>query len=481
MGHTGDQKSVAGIREARVDAGNGGAGAGARSSGAQSGGEAQGGAAGAGVERRVKIVRGRIVHTPESPFETGGALKSYPDGAVAVEAGRIAALGAYRELASEFPDAPVVDWSGAWIFPGMVDAHVHFPQVHVIGGMGLSLLDWLERRALPEECRLADPEYARGIARSFLSALLRNGTTAALVFGAHFAAAQEVLFEEAEKSGLFIASGLVLSDRLLAPELHTTPERAYEESKRLVDRWHGRGRLRYAVTPRFALSASEGILEVARSLMDEVPGAWFQTHLNETKGEIEAVASLFPDARDYLDVYERFELVRDRSVFAHNVHSRDRELDALAASRAWVAHCPSSNAGLGSGLFPMTRHVRRGVRIALGSDVGAGAGFSLFHEGLMAYQTQMLREDGYALKPAHLLYLVSRAGALALGIDGEAGDLTPGKRADLVVVRPPHGSTLEALLARCESEEEALALVFTLAREESVAAVYLAGEIAYRR
>lgn len=429
----------------------------------------------------MKLFRGRIVHTPYDPFAGEEGAEYFDDGALAVEGGRIAALGPYLELRRRYPEAEVHGEKGDLLLPGFVDTHVHFPQVYVVGGMGLPLLEWLERRTLPEEARFADPHYARTVAKSFFRRLLMNGTTAALVFGAHFFEAQRAFFEEGAASGLTIASGLVLSDRRLRPELHTSPEQAYAESAQLIREWHGKGRLRYAVTPRFAVSAGEGILEAAGALLQEFPGVLFQTHLNESEAEIRLVAELFPQALDYLDVYDRFGLVRRGSVFAHDVHVTDRQLRRLAEARGAVAHCPSSNAFLGSGLFPMARHVAHGVRFALGSDVGAGTGFSLFKEGLMAYQAQMLQGEGFPLTPVHLLYLATRAGAIALGMDGEIGDLQTGKRADFLVARPLAGSTLATVVSRAESLVDLLAALFTLAGEESVAEVYLAGERAYSR
>ena len=428
-----------------------------------------------------KLFRATVMHTPQNPFMTDRAFQVFSDGAVAVRDGRVLAVGDYHELRSAYPDAGMVDRRGAYLLPGFIDTHVHYPQVNIIGAMGTPLLEWLERRTLPEERRFADATYALPVARRFLRELLQNGTTGAMVFGCHFEEGQDLFFQEAEKTGMTIASGLVLSDRNLLPELHTDPQRAYDESRRLIQKWHGKGRLRYAVTPRFAVSASEPLLEAAQALMNDFPGVLFQTHLNENRDEIRLVGELFPDALDYLDVYARFDLVRETSVFAHNVHTTPRELGVLAASRATVAHCPSSNAFLGSGLFPMQAHAVHGVRFALGTDVGAGVGFSIFKEALAAYQAQMLQPEGYALTPVHLLYLATKAGALALGVADEAGDFEAGKRADMIVVRPPADSLLETVLDRVETPVEALAAIFTLARAESVSEVYLAGALAYDR
>jgi len=419
------------------------------------------------------LLRAQLFHTPGNPFTQAAALAAVADGAIAFAQGRILAVGEFAALRRDYAEAPVSDHRGSILLPGLIDTHVHYPQLPIVGAMGLGLLDWLNTRTLPHEEAFAEPGYARRQARQFLRLLVGNGTTAALVFGAHFAGAMQVFFEEAEQLGLRITSGLVLGDRQLTPALHTTPERAYQESRALLAAWHGRGRVRYAVTPRFSLSCSEALLEVCRALLQEAPGVFFTTHLNETAAEVAAVAALFPWAEDYLATYEHFGLVGSRSVFAHNLHASDEQLRRLARGGSSIAHCPSSNAFLGSGLFPLRRHLAHNLTVALGTDVGAGTGLCLLGEALAAYQGQMLQ--GHPLTPAQLLYLATRAGAEALGLAAEVGDLTPGKSADFVLLRPPAGSTLEAVLQHSPSAEATLGALFTLARQESVAEVYLAG------
>ncbi|MGI8571945.1 MAG: guanine deaminase [Solirubrobacteraceae bacterium] len=426
------------------------------------------------------IVRAQVAHTPRDPFvHDDAALETFGDGALAFAEERILACGPYPEVRSQHPEAEILDARDAILLPGFVDCHVHYPQIGMIGAMGLELLDWLRTRALPEEARLADARYAMELADRFLRALAANGTTTALVFGSHFPRAQEALFSAAQELGLRVASGLVVSDRNLLPELEVTPAAAFEASQALIKRWHGQGLLRYAITPRFSVSCSDEMLEACSALGQEADGLLFTSHLNESRNEIELVAELFPWARDYLETYERFELVHARSVFAHDVHPSDDELRRLAGARASVAHCPSSNAFLGSGLFPMRGHLEFGTRFALGTDVGAGTGLNMFKEGLMAYQMQMIRSDGPHLSPAHVLYLATRAGAAALGIEDEVGDLAPGKSADFILVRPPNGSVLEAVLERTESLEASIGALFTLAREDSIAQVRVAGRLVW--
>jgi guanine deaminase len=288
-----------------------------------------------------------------------------------------------------------------------------------------------------------------------------------------------MLFEAACTKGLRMVSGLVLSDRLLPEPLRNTPAGAYQQSRALIERFHGHDGLRYAVTPRFALSASEAMLEVCHALMRDFPDVGFQTHLNENTQEIADVARAFPQAQHYLAAYDRFDLVGPRSVFAHNVHPTQSELERLAGAGSAVAHCPCSNASLGSGFFPMHRHLAAGVTFALGTDVGAGTGFGMLKEALQCYLLQRLMPDGFALSPAHLLYLATRAGAEAIGMEAETGDFTAGKSADFVCLRPPEGSVLAAALSQAESAERLLSALLTLAGAESVREVRVRGRVVH--
>ncbi|HEU4742584.1 MAG TPA: guanine deaminase [Meiothermus sp.] len=422
-----------------------------------------------------RILRGVLAHTPSSPFR-GPGFEAFSDGGLVIREGRIVALGPFAEVRSQYPDAEVSDLREGVILPGFVDLHVHYPQVRIIGALGYRLLDWLESNTLPEEAKLADAVYARALARDFLRGLLRNGTTTALVFGSHFAAAMEVFFEEALASRLRILAGLVLSDRNLRPELHTTPQRAYQESLSLARKWHERGKLRYAVTPRFSLSCSEAILEVCQQIQHEVSGAFFTSHLNEMPEEIATVKGLFPWADSYCQTYDKFGLVSDHAVFAHNVYPQDAELECLASYRAAVAHCPCSNAFIGSGIFPLKAHLEAGVKFGLGTDVAGGTGFGILKEGLMAYLAQRLLPEGYLLTAPQLLYLATRAGAEALNLQDEIGDFGIGKAADLVYVKPPKGSSLEAVLHHAETPEQMLGALFTMASEADIAQVFVDGE-----
>ncbi len=421
------------------------------------------------------LFRGTFLDTPENPF-TGGTLRVATDAALLVEDGVFRARGADQELRRAHPAEQVVDLTGGLVLPGFVDTHVHFPQIRAVGGMGMPLMEWLDKYALPEEARMADPAYAGSVAEEFVRGLAAAGTTSALVFGAHYVDAMDTLFSAASRVGLRVTSGLVVSDRLLRPDLLTTPDRAHTESVALANRWHGVGRNRYAVTPRFSLSCTDELLAACHDVMNDVPDAWFTSHLNENDAEIATVAELFGGS-DYLSTYDKHGLVGRRSVFAHNVHPTDVELKLLGTTGATVAHCPTSNAALGSGLFPIGRHLDHGVRVALGSDVGAGTGFSLLKEGLQAYFCQqLLGDNGHPLTSAHLLHLSTSAGAEALGLD-EVGDLSVGKRFDAQLLRPADSSPLAVGITHAADAEEVLARIFTLGTPADVRAVWIDGEL----
>lgn len=423
------------------------------------------------------LYRARVLDAPDGPLGQA-TLRADEDAGLLVEGGAITSRGPWREVAGSpgAERATRVDLRNGWLLPGFVDTHVHFPQVRVVGGLGRPLLEWLRTRALPEEAHMADVGYATEVAHELLVGLVASGTTSALVFGAHFPGAVDAVMTAAAGTGLRITSGLVLGDRGLREDLHTDAETAYEASLALAGRWHGQGRLRYAVTPRFSLATTDDLLAACGALLREIDGAWFTTHINENVHEIAEVARLFPGARSYLDTYDRHGLVTSRSVLAHDVHPLDGELARLAEAGAAVAHCPTSNAALGSGLFPMRRHVEAGVRVALGSDVGGGTGFSMLKEALQAYfGQQLLGEHGLRLHPADLLHLATRAGALALGLP-DVGHLGEGMQMDAILVRPPLGSPLDVALRHADDADDGVAKIFALGTPSDIAAVWVGGE-----
>ncbi|WP_298418561.1 guanine deaminase [Brevibacterium sp.] len=422
------------------------------------------------------IYRARVFDTPDSPF-TGGRLRSESDIALVVDDGLITARTDLPTARAAHPDAEVVDLRSGVLIPGLIDTHVHLPQVRAIGHLGRPLLDWLDHCALPEEAKLSDDTYAAAVAEEFLTGLTSAGTTSAMVFGAHFGAAMDIFFSAAAKAGLRITSGLVTSDRNLPEALLTDVETSVAEGQRLIDAWHGTGRLRYAVTPRFSFSAGPELLAAGGALVADNPDIWVTSHINENRDEVTGVAQIHPEALDYLDTYDRAGLLGRRTVLAHNVHPQDRELARIAEVGAVAAHCPTSNSALASGFFPLRRHLEAGVRVALGSDVGAGTGFNLLKEGVQSYFMQQLDPTGgVALDSAHLLHLATSAGAEALALD-EVGDLSVGKRFDAVLIDPVAGQPLDVGIRHAGDDSDALAAIFAMGTPGDIARVWVDGEL----
>lgn len=378
------------------------------------------------------VIQSSFLHCLDNPDQHGDACVEYlPEGRLLIEDGHVVQCDVAHKI--HIPEhAEFVDLSGKLVVPGFVDTHIHFPQVDVIASYGTQLLDWLEQYTFPAEMRFSDEKFAAETARFFLDELLRNGTTTALVFGSVHPASVEAFFSEARQRHLRMICGKVMMDRNAPPDLLDTPQSAYEDSKHLIRRWHGKDRLGYAVTPRFAPTSTPAQLDVARRLLDEFPDVHLHTHLAENIDECDWVASLFPDTEDYLAVYERFQLVRKRSVFAHGIHLSDNAWKRLAKADAAIAHCPCSNLFIGSGLFDLRAVQKHKVKTGLGTDVGGGDSFSLLRSINEAYKIQQLQK--HTLTASHAFYLATLGGARALDLDAHIGNFEPGKEADLVVI-----------------------------------------------
>lgn len=340
---------------------------------------------------------------------------------------------------------------GAIFLPGFVDTHVHFPQTRAIGSASGPLLDWLRRSVFPEEARFASRAYAEVVAREFCDALIARGTTCAAIYSSSHAPATDALFGELAARGLRATSGLTLMDRGAPDALLQDPGEALDACAELVDRWHQHdgGRLRVSIVPRFALSCTPALLRAAGH-MARARGLWVQTHVSENAAEIAATREAFPAARDYLDVYEEHGLVSDRTLLAHCIWFSDDEWDRAARAGAAIAHCPDSNFFLGSGCMPLRRATERGLRVGLGTDVGAGRTFSLPRVAASAYDASLVA--GAKVPPEELLWRATRGGAIALGLGAAIGRLAPGYEADLVAVDAPDlediGSLVDAILFR---------------------------------
>jgi guanine deaminase len=432
--------------------------------------------------------RASILHFLRDPHELPHARVSesyayFEDGLLVVENGLVTDVGEYAEHAPGLGDTPVVDYRGRLIVPGFLDCHVHYPQTGMIGSYGEELLSWLATYTYPAERAFADIEHARAVAELFLRELLRNGTTSALVFATVHAGSAQALFEKALALNMRLISGKVLMDRNAPPYLCDTPESAYAESKQLIAKWHGRGRLGYAVTPRFAGSSSPEQLRVAKRLLHEHPDCWLHTHVAENKAECAWINELYaqecPPNTSYLGVYDHFGLMTQRSVFAHGVQLDDADFELVASRRSAIAFCPTSNLFLGSGLFRYRRAREIDIKLGLATDVGGGTSFSQLQSLNEAYKIVKLQGDKLsALEAFHLATLGS---AEALELDDKVGSFRDGNEADFVVLDPNATPLLRFRMENARGIEEQLFVFMTLGDDRAIEATYLAGERAHAR
>jgi guanine deaminase len=370
------------------------------------------------------------------PFydDVSASVRYIPDGVLVIEAGKIKAIAPYAEIRAQYPHLPITDYTNHLIIPGLIDTHIHFPQMEMIAAYGEQLLTWLNTYTFPTEAQFKDPAYAAHVAEQFLTELLRNGTTTALVFATVHPESVEAFFTAAQARRLRMISGKVLMDRHAPDNLRDTPEQAYHDSKALIKKWHGCDRLLYAVTPRFAATSSPEQLQVAGQLLAEFPDVYLHTHLSENTDEVAWVRELFPDHENYLDVYDRAGLVGNRSIFAHGVQLSPAEFARLSVTEAAIAFCPTSNLFLGSGLFKLeqAKNPDQPIKLGLGTDIGAGTSFSLLQTSNEAYKVAQLRRQ--TLSPFQALFLATLGGAQALNLDPLLGNFNPGKEADFIVL-----------------------------------------------
>jgi guanine deaminase len=424
----------------------------------------------------LKAFRGTLLHFTDDP---GNSLAPPPgyveDGLLVVEDGKVKAAGPARELLPSMPvGTTVTDCTGQLILPGFIDTHIHYVQTDVIAAYASQLLDWLEDHTFPAERRFDDPAHAGEVARFFLDELMRNGTTTALVFGSVHAASVDAFFEEAARRNLRMVAGKSLMDRNCPDFLRDTAESGYRDSSALIEKWDGSGRLHYAITPRFAATSTPEQLAAAGRLARERPDTFIQSHVAENVKEVEWVRSLFPEARSYLDVYDRYGLLRDRAVYAHCIHLDDADRRRMAQTGAIAAACPTSNLFLGSGLFDFAEALATGMRVALATDVGGGTSFSMLRTMGEAYKVAQMR--GYRMTPWRAFYLATLAGAQALKLDDRIGSFAPGREADFIVLRTDATPLLERRTKAAKTPADKLFALMTLGDDRCVAATYILGE-----
>ncbi len=420
------------------------------------------------------LLLGQTLTFAANPFTEGpAAARHETHGAVLVEDGRITATGPAETLRAAHPQARVTDYGRALISPGFIDAHAHFPQTAIIASWGKRLIDWLNTYTFPEEMRLSDPAYADIIAARYFDLTLAQGTTTTCSFATIHPTSVDAYFTQAQKRGLRALTGKTCMDRNAPEALRDTAQSAYDDSRALLEKWHGRDRLSYVITPRFSPTSTPEQLEALGALWAEHPDCLMQTHLSEQTDEIAWVRSLYPGARDYLDTYEAHGLLGPRGLYGHAIHLEPREKDRLREVDASLIHCPTSNTFIGSGLFDMAGLMAAGHRIGLATDTGGGSSFSMLRTMAAAYEIAQLR--GTALHPSQLWWLATQGSARALHLDDRIGSLAPGMEADLTILDLASTPAIAQAAARAGDIWQAIFPTIMMGDDRAIQAVWVGG------
>jgi guanine deaminase len=422
------------------------------------------------------LIRGRVLTFLAEPqgIDDTAAYRYFEDGAVFVRNGKVVETGLYgdiRKLAAA--DTEVVDHRPNLILPGFIDTHLHFPQTQAIASYGAQLLEWLNTYIFVEEQKFARAAHAAEVADRFMDELLSNGTTTAVAYCSVHPESVDAYFAAAEARGMRMIGGKVMMDRNAPEALRDTPQQGYDETKQLIEKWHGRGRAHYAISPRFAITSTPEQMEMSRALVAEHPTCYVQTHLSENRDEVTFATSLYPEAKDYTDIYARYGLLNERMLLGHSIHLSDREVSVLAETGAVGVFCPTSNLFLGSGLFDAARFDRLGARWSVATDVGGGTSFSMLETMDEAYK--VLHLQGQRLTPFNSFYRMTLGNALALGLERHIGSLRAGADADIVVLDSSAKSAMEFRMRTATSLAEELFILQTMGDDRCIAEVYVAG------
>ncbi|MDF2153482.1 guanine deaminase [Vibrio sp. CAU 1672] len=426
-----------------------------------------------------RVIRASFLHflTDPSKIDPVSACYEYfDDGLLIIENGLFTTLKTYTDdAAKEYQH--IDDLRGKLIMPGFIDSHIHYPQTQMIAAYGEQLLEWLETYTFPTEQQFKDKQHAETIATFFINELLKNGTTSAMVFCTVHPESVDALFAQAAEKNMRLIAGKVMMDRNAPEYLLDSADSSYSDTKELIDKWHNQGRLHYAITPRFAPTSTPEQLAMAGKLKAEYPDVYVHTHLSEHKNEVEWVQSLFPERKNYFDVYHHYGLTGDRSIFAHAIHLTEHEWQVITQTNSVIAFCPTSNLFLGSGLFDVEKSQQHNIRVGLGTDVGAGTSFSLLQTLNEAYKVAQLQ--GEKLSAFQGLYLATLGGAAALSIDDKVGNFAPGKEADFVVLNWL-ATDLQKLHAQYSTSlEDRLFALMILGDDRNIDSTYVAGQLVY--
>jgi guanine deaminase len=436
----------------------------------------------------IKAFRAAFLDFIADPFYTSEAesVRYFPDGLLVIQDGKVVALGDYETIQEQYRAISIAAYPGMLITPGFIDIHVHAAQIEIIASYGEQLLEWLEQYVFPTEKKFQDRSHAQKVASIFLNELLKNGTTTAVVLPTVHPQSVDAFFEESSKRNLRMIAGKVMMDRQAPDFLRDTAESSYHDSKALIERWHHNDRSLYAVTPRFSVTSTPEQLQLARKLVEEYPDVYVHTHLSENRAEVAYVRKLFPDAKNYLDTYDRFGLVGERSIFAHCIHLEDEEFERLSETKSIIAFCPTSNLFLGSGLFKIeqAKSLEYPVKVGFGTDVGAGTSLSMLQTMNEAYKIAQLRQQ--KLSPFQAFFLGTLGGAKALCLDDKIGNFDIGKEADFVVLNTGATPLMEFRIPQVvpttlEDLSEQLFPLMMMGDDRAIQATYIMGELAYEK
>lgn len=424
---------------------------------------------------QMHILSGDLLVFSDTPFHSDPeeAARIITDGALLIENGMITQRGARDDLVRAHPQVSHHAYPGKLICPGFIDAHVHYPQTAMIASWGKRLIDWLNTYTFPEEMRFADPAYAAEISARYLDLSAAHGTTSMASYCTIHPASVDAFFSEAAKRGQRVVAGKTCMDRNAPEGLRDTAQSGYDDSKALLEKWHGTDRLSYAITPRFSPTSTPEQLEAMGALWAEHPECLMQTHLSEQVDEIEWVRSLFPEARDYLDTYEQFGLLGARGLYGHAIHLEAREIDRISDVGAALVHCPTSNTFIGSGLFDMAGLAARAITVGLATDTGGGSSFSMLRTMAAAYEIGQLNDN--VLHAAQLLWLATQGSAKSLHLQDKIGALEVGMEADITVLDLASTPAIAQRHANAKTHWDAIFPTIMMGDDRAIAQVWIGG------
>jgi len=421
-----------------------------------------------------KAIRASFLHFIDDPDKSPDSWEYIEDGLLILKLGRVTALGKTEDWFDFLPDGVEFhDFTGKLIMPGFIDTHTHYPQTDIIASHGTQLLEWLEKYTFPTEAKFSDINVAHSTAEFFCDELLRNGTTTSAVFATIHPESVDAIFNAAQKRDMRLISGKVMMDRNAPDFLCDTVESSYRDSANLIEKWHGNGRALYAVTPRFAPTSSVEQLRVVSRLRHEYDGLYIQSHVAENADEVAWVANLFPERRSYLDVYDHYGLVGERSIYAHCIHLDQTDRKLMANNGAAMAFCPTSNLFLGSGLFDLNSALQNNIRVGIATDVGGGTSFSILQTLNEAYKVNQMA--GHTLSSMKAFYLATLGGAKALYLDHMLGNFELGKEADFVVLDLASTPLTKRRMANSDSIQDKLFALMMLGDDRAVHATFVMG------